>query len=290
MGNSHGINFVYSQFKNSGVFPIAFALEMEGYVNYDGSTLLNLPRGHPKKMINGKQARYLLITGESSDDFNKYKKEKESINEDGGELKVILGTQAAGEGLNIFNVRGIHILDPWHHLNRLEQIVGRGLRSCSHKNLPLEDRNLTLFLYVVSYPDNRKETLDIKMYRKAEEKTINVAEVQRELKTLAIDCHLNKEGNVYTGEKWERPIRVKDLFGKMKEIEIGDKPNSKICDYMGECNYSCYGGTLGDEVNDSTYTLEFSNYDIKGLIKIIKSYFKNSKRVNSKFNDIFIDL
>ena len=31
---------VYSQFKNSGVFPIAFALEMAGYVNYNGNTLL----------------------------------------------------------------------------------------------------------------------------------------------------------------------------------------------------------------------------------------------------------
>ena len=59
----------------------------------------------------GKQARYLLITGDSSDDFNKYKKEKEYLNQDGSELKVILGTQAADEGLNIFNVRGIHILD-----------------------------------------------------------------------------------------------------------------------------------------------------------------------------------
>lgn len=286
VNRSRGINFVYSQFKNSGVFPLAFALEMEGYVNFDGSTLLNLPRNHPKKMINGKQAKYLLITGDSSEDFNRYKKEKEILNEDGSELKVILGTQAASEGLNIFNVRGIHILDPWHHLNRLEQIVGRGLRSCSHKNLPLEERNLTVFLYVVTYPDNSKETLDIKMYRKAEQKTINVSEVQRELKTLAVDCHLNKQGNVYVGRKWERPIMTVDLFGKRKEINIGDKPGSRICDYMEECDYKCYGGELGDAVNDSTYSLEFSKYDIKGTIKILKNYFRDTKKVKSNFSDI----
>ena len=286
VNKSHGINFVYSQFKNSGVFPLAFALEMEGYVNYDGSTLLNLPRGYPKKEINGKQAKYLLITGDSSDDFNKYKKEKEILNEDGSELKVILGTQAASEGLNIFNVRGIHILDPWHHLNRLEQIVGRGLRSCSHKNLPLAERNLTVFLYVVTYPENDKETLDIKMYRKAEEKTINVAEVQRELKTLAVDCHLNKQGNVYVGRKWETPIETIDLFGNRKRITIGDKPGSRICDYMDDCDYKCYGGELGEAVNDSTYSLEFSKYDIKATIKILKEYFKETKRVKSSYNDI----
>lgn len=284
---SHGINFVYSQFKNSGVYPIAFALEMEGYVNYNGKTLLNLPSGHPKKMINGKQAKYLIITGESSEDFNKYKKDREHLNEDGSELKVILGTQAASEGLNIFNVRGIHILDPWHHLNRLEQIVGRGLRSCSHRNLSLEERNLTLFLYVITYPRNDKETLDLKMYRKAEEKTVNVAEVQRELKILAVDCNLNKEGNIYMGENWEIPIRAKNLFGEVKEISIGDKAGSRICDYMEDCNYTCAGGNLGDEINNSTYSLEFSKYDIKGVIKIIKKYFKKTKRVNTKFEDVF---
>ena len=277
VNKSNGLNFIYSQFKNSGVYAIAFALEMEGYVNYNGDTMLNLPRNHPRKLINGKPARYLIITGDTSADFNKYKKEKENINQDGSELKVILGTQAAGEGLNIFNVRGIHILDPWHHLNRLEQIVGRGLRNCSHKELDLSERNLTVFLYVVTYPDNNKETLDIKMYRKSEQKTVNVAEVQRELKMLAIDCHLNKEGNVYTGENWESPITVKDLMGKEKEITIGDKPNSRVCDYMEDCDYKCYGEEVGQELNNSTYKLDFSKHDIRTAVKIIKKFFKDTK-------------
>ena len=283
---SKGLNFIYSQFKNSGVYSIAFALEMMGYVNFNGDTMLNLPRNHPKKIINGKPARYLIITGESSADFNKYKKEKESKNHDGSELKVILGTQAAGEGLNIFNVRGIHILDPWHHLNRLEQIVGRGLRNCSHKDLELADRNLTVFLYVVTYPENEKETLDIKMYRKSEQKTVNVAEVQRELKSLAIDCHLNKEGNVYTGKNWEKPIKIRDLMGNQKEINIGDKPYSRMCDYMKKCDYKCYGEEIGDELNSTTYKLEFSKHDIKNVVKILKRFFKDTKNNLFKLNTI----
>ena len=51
--------------------------------------------------------------------------------------------------------------------------MGRGLRNCSHKNLPLENRNLTVFLYVLTYPRNNKETWDIKMYRKSEEKSVS---------------------------------------------------------------------------------------------------------------------
>ena len=124
------------------------------------------------------------------------------------------------------------------------------------------------------------------MYRKAEEKTVNVAEVQRELKSLAVDCHLNKQGNVYVGRKWDTPIDTVDLFGNRKRITIGDKPGSRICDYMDDCDYKCYGGKLGSEVNDTTYSLEFSKYDIKGTIKILKNYFKDTKRVKTNYKDL----
>jgi hypothetical protein len=149
-----------------------------------------------------------------------------------------------------------------------------------------------VFLYVVTYPRNKKETLDIKMYRKSEEKSINVAEVQRELKSMAVDCQLNMEGNVYTGDKWNTPIKIKDLHGIERDIVIGDKSNSRMCDYMDECEYKCYGGDggeerdVGDGMNNSTYSLDFSKHDIKSVIKILKKIFKNSKEISFKLERI----
>ena len=64
------------------------------------------------------------------------------------------------------------------------------------------------------------------MYRKAEEKTVNVAEVQRELKILAVDCNLNKEGNIYVGENWETPQDDKIYLEKLRKA--GDKAGSRI--------------------------------------------------------------
>jgi hypothetical protein len=52
----------------------------------------------------------------------------------------------------------IHIMDPWHHLNRLEQVIGRGIRYCSHIDLPEEDRNVLVFLHALQTYDNKKET------------------------------------------------------------------------------------------------------------------------------------
>ena len=143
---SKGICFVYSQFKWAGVYIISIALELLGYENYGNQNIL--PKKYLKKK-NGK--KYLLITGDSNEDFIKYKK-KEHLNKDGDILKVILGTKAAGEGLNISYVREVHILEPWYHLNRLEQVIGRGIRNCSHKDLDVKERNVTVFLYCVKEP------------------------------------------------------------------------------------------------------------------------------------------
>ena len=46
----------------------------------------------------------------------------------------------------ILNVRQIHLFEPWHNRSRLEQVIGRGIRKCSHISLPLEKRNVTIFL------------------------------------------------------------------------------------------------------------------------------------------------
>jgi hypothetical protein len=80
------------------------------------------------------------------------RKTDEIDNMDGSMLKLVLGTKAAGEGLNIYHVREVHVMEPWFHLNRLEQIVGRGIRNCSHTNLPAEHRNVSVFLYTVTEP------------------------------------------------------------------------------------------------------------------------------------------
>ena len=40
-----------------------------------------------------------------------------------------------------------HILDPWYNMNRLDQIIGRGVRNLSHCLLPYHSRNVELYLY-----------------------------------------------------------------------------------------------------------------------------------------------
>ena len=85
-------------------------------------------------------------------------------------------------------------MDSWYHLNRLEQIIGRAIRYCSHAALPAEKRNTTIYLYAsVLPPEYRKETGDLYSYRVAFKKGQQVGRVSRVMKQYAIDCNLNHD-------------------------------------------------------------------------------------------------
>ena len=71
----------------------------------------------------------------------------ESGNKYGENVKVILISRAGSEGLDYKNIRQIHVMDPWYNMNRIEQIIGRGVRNFSHCNLPFEERNVEIYLH-----------------------------------------------------------------------------------------------------------------------------------------------
>ena len=105
-------------------------------------------------------------------------------------VKVILISMAGSEGLDFKNIRQVHILEPWYNTNRIEQIIGRAVRTCSHKLLPFAERNVMIFLYGTLLPDG-SEAVDLYVYRLAELKAVQIGRVTRVLKGAAVDCILN---------------------------------------------------------------------------------------------------
>ena len=247
-----GIHFVYSQYLNSGIIPIALALEKLGYTKY----------GNP--LTNNKETKlgnYIIISGNSdlsSNAYAEYLKIQDS-NKKGDKIKIILGTQTAAEGLDFSYIRHVHILEPWFHLNRLEQVIGRGIRNCSHIDLDTKDRNVTIYLYaaVKEKKDRTKyiETIDLETYRNAENKSKKMAEIEYLLKTSAVDCLLNKHGN---------------YFGKEYDVDFSKKCNYKKCDY--ECNPS----TIDKTINKDTINKKIIEDNINDVMnEIIKLYKEN---------------
>lgn len=269
-----GLVFVYTEYENSGILPLAFALELAGYKKYRSSETPVLISEHKERKYKGD---YLIISGNPQ--LSKYResflaKKHDMMKEP---VKVILATRAASEGLSLFGVREIHILNPWHNLNRLSQAIARGLRSWSHIKLPKEERNLIVYVYAATYGD--QETVDQKIYREAENKAINIGVAEDVLRRNAVDCILNKEGNYYSKEDWGQLTTVVTSRGIKKKIYIYDQPYSHVCHFLKDCSYRCYSepkklDLKKSELDYSTYDLGSFNYEVRELMDEIKKIFK----------------
>jgi hypothetical protein len=182
--------------------------------------------------------------------------------------------------LDLRFIREIHILDAWFHLNKTEQIIGRGIRFCSHSLI--EDpkkRNTTVFLHAIAFPERNKETADLYCYRNALKKAILVGQVSRQLKRFAIDCNLRKQVTVLRGlgNRVQTDSQGVPRLGNDPEkpgIPIDDTDFTVLCDWM-ECPYTCdppvdVNPTISD---DSTYDAFSAQYRETFLQKIIQRMF-----------------
>ena len=75
-----------------------------------------------------------------------------SNNNNMGEIiKVFMITSSGSEGINLRNTRYVHIMEPYWHPVRTEQVIGRARRICSHKELPIELQSVEVFVYLMTF-------------------------------------------------------------------------------------------------------------------------------------------
>lgn len=228
---SEGIVFVYSKFLDSGIIPLAIALEHAGLNRYGQSNILNDEASRSK---NDKGWTYIALTARKADlsmnkdDEIQAARSVENVN--GDKVKVILGSENASEGLDFRNIREVHILDPWYHFNKTEQIVGRAARNCSHRDLPVEKRNVTVYLHAARIKGSPRETIDIRAYRIAEQKQRRIQRVENLLVANSFDCNLNKNAQFYDPNEMNLRLDVQTSQGNViRNYAVGDRyPRQRI--------------------------------------------------------------
>jgi len=183
--SSSGVCLVYSNYVERGARLFAMALEEHGYLPHKGKTLFKKPsyQGPPK-------GKYILISSNASDAeiSEMLDAVKNRTNVDGKNIKVVVTSPLAAEGIDFRFIRQVHILDPWWNMSRIEQVVGRALRTCSHQALPPKEQNCTVYLHVVR-PEAEREAFDEYTYRtKVETKGIRIAKVRKIMAESAMDC------------------------------------------------------------------------------------------------------
>ncbi len=321
--HASGVIFLYSRFIKSGAIPLALALEANGYLPHGRSTGYLRNSGikeeqyqcafcekrkgeHTGLKQDGhgfKVATYILLTGSMSISPNNaamVKVARSAENRNGGIVKVIIGSQVAGEGIDLRFIRELYIFDSWFHLNKMEQIIGRGVRTCSHALLPkikkvvdgeplfFSQSNCTIYLLVNTLPeDEDRETADLYMYRNAMNKAVQVGQVSRCLKEYALDCNLNNDANqiprgalnpqqhIDSQKIWDHPLR--------RFVEVADTDFSTMCDWI-ECGYACRKDEKEereplidikdiDKVDTSTYDEYAAKVHESSIKRVIRSLF-----------------
>lgn len=258
---SKGIVVIYSRFLYSGILPFAVCLEHMGYNREGANNILNSPKIIDNKPVyeNVKNPKYCILTSDNKEIMgstnidtliNKINK-PENIN---GELiKVILITPVASEGLSFYNAREIHLIEPWYHFNRPEQIIGRGIRNCRHQNLPLDERNTTVYIHASKNNDDKKETIDIHALRISTRKYIDSTTVDKIIRDNAVDCILMKNINYFPKSIFNiGKIKLKTSQNKIYEYNFGDELH-----YEPACK-------------DSIAKLDIDGYNIESFKHLLK--------------------
>ena len=60
-------------------------------------------------------------------------------------------TQSGAEGISLKNVRRVLITEYFWNSVRIDQVIGRAVRTCSHMSLPVEDRNVGVYKYIMKF-------------------------------------------------------------------------------------------------------------------------------------------
>lgn len=233
--NTEGVVVIYSNYIWSGVIPMAICLEHMGFNREGATNILKNPKIIPDapKYNQKTSPKYCILSSDNSEVMGNtsidklIKKINSDTNIDGSQVKVILMTPVASEGLSFYNVREMHIMEPWFHFNKSTQVIGRGIRNCRHQLLPIEKRNVTVFMYA-SYENQEKETADIHALRIASVKFLEINTIDKLIRDNAVDCFLMKNLNYFPKSLFELgEMKITTSQNNTINYLLGDKENLK---------------------------------------------------------------
>jgi len=191
---SKGTILIYSNYVDmEGLKILKIYLSFIGYIYISDDKEFNLSTEKLKK--DGK--RFCEFHGGIEKEIRKNHKEifNKSENKYGKFIKIIMISPAGAEGISLNNVRQVHIIEPYWNEVRIEQIIGRALRYCHHKDLPLNERKVDIFRYKMTRI-NMKETTDEKLENISRKKNNLLLSFIDAVKEVAIDCELFKNHNM----------------------------------------------------------------------------------------------
>jgi len=273
--DNQGLHLVYSQFRTAeGIGIFSLVLEKNGFARFRiKKNHLNVWEIDIPEVDEGKPT-YALYTGTETseekemlrhiyngewdqipDSIGNVLKSKYRNNNMGEVIKVFMITSSGSEGINLRNTRYVHIMEPYWHPVRLEQVIGRARRICSHKDLPKALQTVEVYVYIMIFSEAQlKSDEAIELKRKDLSKAIphvpitsdqylfEISEIKANLtgqltdaiKESAFDCYVYQNGKCVnfgdpTNDKFSY---VPDYAEQQNDTTV--KANKKAIEWVGK--------------------------------------------------------
>lgn len=259
---NEGLHLIYSHFRTiEGIGLLKLILEANGFAEFKIKKSGDMWEWLEDETDIGKP-NFTLYTGTEDEDEKEIKRniyngvwdlvpsniatklrERAENNNLGEIIKIFMITSSGAEGINLRNTRFVHIVEPYWHMVRVDQVVGRARRICSHQDLSEDMRNVEVFLYVTTFTEEQKTdeknielrlrdisridkktpvTTDETLYEIASVKQKTNNQILKAMKETAIDCQLY--ASTSKRAKGDENL-VCYGFGKVESNQFSSYPN-----------------------------------------------------------------
>jgi len=196
----------------------------------------------------------------------------------GDVIKILLTTKTGAEGIDLHNVRQVHIVEPYWNPVRTEQVKGRAVRVGSHIKLPPKDRTVEIYTYLsVISPEHLKEdktieidsdgmTSDQVLFDISSKKLKVMTHLLKLIKEVSVDCSINI-------------AETKDETDDFKCLSYGTTDNRNNYSYIPTINRDQQDTEIRRKFKKVQWVPEFITINRKG--KQIRYAIKKSTKSNS---------
>ena len=210
-------------------------------------------------------------------------------------IKIFMITASGAEGISLKDTRFVHIMEPYWHMVRPNQVIGRARRICSHEDLPKSLRTVKVYMYLSILSEEQKTsdkhielrirdvskidgvtpiTTDESLFETASLKEYINNQVLDAVKSSSFDC------NLYATKRNDEKVICYN-FGNIKSNDFSSHPNISIDKSFKELNVKTITWVAQkvtyrrkdyalNKVTNEIYDLESYNNAVEGTGELIK--------------------
>ena len=243
-----GTKFVYTEYRSlEGIAVFSIVLKANGYgeltIVKDKDDNLRIkrepedaPEGYFATWIGSDEYSEILRRVYNNDvsdlpeSIKKDFKDMGNTNLRGEICTILLTTRTGAEGIDLKNVRQVHIIEPYWNPVRLSQVEGRAVRVGSHLELPESERQVDIYKYASTITEQQKKDnkeigadfdgmcSDEVLYDISNRKLFLMNKMLRGIKEASVDCSIHIEDTQDMQDPFQCVYYRPDVRNKMSYV------------------------------------------------------------------------